>query len=54
MEGDILSCLKEEKLIKRLGFKLPFMFDLSLQLNYYEVLDNVYLDKDKMIEKIWN
>ena len=54
MEGDILSCLKEERLIKRLGFKLPFMFDLSLQLNYYEVLDNIYLDKDKMIDKIWN
>lgn len=54
MEGDIISCLKEEKLLKRLGFKLPFMYDLSLQLNYYEVIKGIYLDKDEMIKKIWN
>ena len=53
MEGDINSCLKEEKLIKRMGFKLPFMFDLSLQLNYYEVLDSLVLNRDEMINKIW-
>ena len=53
MEGDIISCLKEEKLIKRMGYKLPFMFDLCLQLNYYEVLDNIYLDRDEMIDKVW-
>jgi len=54
MEGDIISCLKEERLLKRLGFKLPFMYDLSLQLNYYEVIDGIYLDEDEMISKIWN
>lgn len=53
MEGNILNCLKEEKLLKRLGFKLPFMFDLSLQLNYYEVLDDIYLNSDEMVKKIW-
>ena len=53
MEGEVLSCLKEEKLIKRLGYKLPFMYDLSLQLNYYEVLDNIYLDYKDMESAIW-
>ena len=53
MEGDVLSCLKEERLIKRLGFKLPFLFDLSLQLNYYEVLDDIYLDFKSMENAIW-
>ncbi len=53
MEGEILSCLKEERLLKRLGFKLPFMYDLSLQLNYYEVLDDIYLDYKDMENAIW-
>lgn len=53
MEGEVLSCLKEEKLIKRLGYKLPFMYDLSLQLNYYDVLDDIYLDYKAMENAIW-
>ena len=53
MEGDSLSCLKEEMLLKRLGFNLPFMVDLSIQLNYYGVIDNIYLDDKEMLDKIW-
>ncbi|MBR1417173.1 MAG: ATP-binding cassette domain-containing protein [Bacilli bacterium] len=53
MEGEILSCLKEEKLLKRLGYKLPFMYDLSLQLNYYEVLKGIYLDYEELEANIW-
>lgn len=53
MEGEIQSCLKEEKLIKRMGYKLPFMYDLSLQLNYYNVLDDIYLDYKSMENAIW-
>ena len=53
MEGPVMSCLKEERLLKRLGFKLPFMYDLSLQLNYYEVLDDIYLDFKDMESAIW-
>lgn len=53
MEGNVIDTLKEEKLIKRLGFRLPFMYDLSLQLNYYEVLDDIIIDREKMVDAIW-
>ena len=53
MEGNVMDTLKEEKLIKRLGFRLPFMYDLSLQLNYYEVLDDIIIDREKMVDAIW-
>ena len=53
MEGPTLSCLLEEKLLKRLGYYLPFYVDLSLQLNYYEILNNIYLDKESMVDAIW-
>ena len=54
MEGDIISCLKEEKLLKRLGFNLPFIIDLSTQLKYYNVLDKIYFDEKEMVDAIWN
>ena len=53
MEGEVLSCLKEEKLLKRLGYKLPFIYDLSLQLNYYEVINKIYLDNKSLEEAVW-
>lgn len=54
MEGEVMACLKEEKLLKRLGFNLPFMIDLSTQLMYYNVLDKICLDEKEMVEAIWN
>lgn len=53
MEGEVMSCLKEERLLKRLGHKLPFMYDLSLQLNYYDVLNDIYLNYKDMENAIW-
>lgn len=45
--------LLEEKLLKRLGFALPFMIDLSLQLKDYNLIKNVYLDKEMLVDKLW-
>jgi len=53
MEGDVVECLKEESLLKKLGFKLPFMVDLSIKLGYYGILKSVCLDERKMIKTIW-
>jgi hypothetical protein len=53
MEGNTIECLKEEKLMRRLGLNLPFLVDLSIQLGYYGLLDKVILDEGKMIDKIW-
>ena len=46
--------LKEEKILKRLGFGLPFVVDLSLQLNYYDVLNKIYFDMSLLIGELWN
>ena len=51
--GDSDKILLEEKLLKRLGFKLPFMIDLSLQLRDYRLINSIYLDKQKLIDKLW-
>lgn len=53
IEGPTISVLKEEKLLRRIGFDLPFMVDLSIQLNCYGLLDKIYLNKEEMVNKLW-
>lgn len=53
IEGPTLAVFKEEKLIRRLGFNLPFYVDLSIQLELYGLLDDIYLNKEAMVKNIW-
>lgn len=53
IEGTPLDVFKEEKLIRRLGFNLPFFVDLSTQLGLYGLLEDVYLTKEEMVKNIW-
>ena len=53
VEGPVVSVLKEEKILKNLGFSLPFIYDLSLQLNYYGLIDSIYLDEKVLVDKLW-
>ncbi len=53
IEGPVISVLKEERILKKLGFSLPFIYDLSLQLNYYGLIDSIYLDEKALVDKLW-
>lgn len=53
VEGSTISVLKEERILKKLGFKLPFVYDFSLQLNYYGVIDSIFLDENVLVNKLW-
>lgn len=46
--------LKEEKKLKKLGFGLPFVVDLSTQLGYYDVLYQIYYNSEDLIGALWN
>ena len=54
LEGNKEMVLRNEKLLKRLGYGIPFVVDLSIQLNYYDIFDTVYYDMDKLTEVLWN
>ncbi len=54
LEGNKEMVLRNEKLLKRLGYGIPFVVDLSIQLNYYDIFDIVYYDMDKLTEALWN
>ena len=39
MEGNTKDILKEEKIIKKLGFSMPFIIELSNGLKYYNIVE---------------
>ena len=53
MEGKPSSILREEKILNRIGLELPFMIDLSLKLEFYELLDDEITDMDRMVDTLW-
>ena len=52
-EGDILTVLSDDSMLNRLGFRLPFMIDLSLKLKYYNLVDKIILNQKEMVEMLW-
>ena len=53
IDGKSINVFKEEKLLKRIGISLPFMIDLSIQLQLYGLIDKCYLSKEKMVKQLW-
>jgi len=53
IEGSTIEVLKNEKLLKRLGLQLPFMVELSLLLKDYGLIDEIYLEKERLVDKLW-
>ncbi len=48
-----MEVLKEDSLLNKIGLTLPFMVDLSLKLKYYDLIDDVELDMNRMVDKLW-
>mgnify|MGYP003307954256 FL=1 len=53
IDGKTLDVLKNEKILKRLGFSLPFMLDLSIQLELYGLINKTYLNKEGLVKNLW-
>ena len=53
IEGLTLEVLKNDKLLKRLGFELPFLVDLSLLLKDYNLVNKIYLNNESLVGALW-
>lgn len=53
LEGNTTSVLKTDTLLKRLGFRLPVIVELSIELNHYDVLKKIYTDRKKLVNALW-
>lgn len=53
IQDKIKEIYKNEKLFKDNNLELPFMVSLSNKLKYYGLVDDIILDMDKMVDKLW-
>ncbi len=54
IKGKFKEVVKEEKILKRLGYELPFYVDLSTQLMLYGLIGNVCYSLEELEENLWN
>lgn len=53
LSGTPFEVLKEDSKLNKLGLNLPFMVDLSIKLKYYGLVEDIELDMDRMVNKLW-
>ena len=53
LEGEPLEVMKKDNVLNKLGLTIPFMVDLSVKLCDYDLIDEIILDKERMVEKLW-
>ncbi len=53
INGKTLKVLENEKIIKRLGLKNPFIIDLSIQLKHYNLIDKLFKNERELVEALW-
>lgn len=54
LKGDPLTILQKDNLINKAGLKVPFMIDLSVKLRDYDLLKEISLEKETLIDNLWN
>lgn len=53
LKGSKDKVYSEEKVLNGLGFKLPFMIELSNRLKFYDLIDKNIYDMQKMVDTLW-
>ena len=54
LKGKPLEVLQNDNILNKAAIKVPFMIDLSVKLKDYNLIDEVELDMNRMIERLWN
>lgn len=53
MKGDYKDIVKEDSILKRLGYEVPFYPDLSIQLKLFGLVDNICYSKKELEVSLW-
>ena len=51
--GKTMEVIKNEKVLKRIGFNLPFIYDLSIQLKLYGLIKKETVNEEKLVNEVW-
>ena len=53
-KGSYKEVIKMDNDLTKFGFHIPTMIDLSRKLEFYNLLDEIYYDEDRLVDKLWN
>ncbi len=54
LDGSVRDILEYDNRLSKLGIKLPIMIDISLKLKFYDLLDDIIFDEEKMVDVLWD
>jgi ABC-type multidrug transport system ATPase subunit len=52
--GNLDDILKHDNDLTKLGIDIPIMMDMSLKLQFYDLLDKVILNAEEMVDELWD
>lgn len=53
LQGNNKIVLSTEEALEKIGLQIPFIVDLSKKLQYYDLVDEIILDMNEMVNKLW-
>ena len=53
MHDDYGKIIINDNELSKMGFEIPLMIDLSRKLQFYNLLDGIYYDPNKVVNKLW-
>ena len=53
LEGNPNEVMEKDNILNKHGIELPFMMDLSVKLKDYDLIDEIELDMNRLVDKLW-
>lgn len=54
LEGSFDKIVEKDNELVKMGISIPLMVDLSMKLKFYNLVDKIYYDPDKVVDTLWN
>ena len=54
LHGEPLAILQKDNVLNKIGLNVPFMIDLCVKLRDYELIKEIELDKERLVDTLWN
>ena len=53
VDGAFPYVFEEERVMRKIGLEVPFAIELSQKLKVYDIIDDLELDLERLVSKIW-
>ena len=54
MDDSFNNIILKDNELSKMGFNIPIMIDLSRKLQFYKLVDRIYYEPEKVVDKLWN